>query len=207
MRDVPADRVAALAVAIVLLAAPPAARADELDPTVAASRAYFAGERAQGAAWGVTGLSSLAIGAYAYSTGDDTARGFAYPFLAVGAIQLGASVFSYISPPRRLRSYERAFAADPDAARTKEHKRMKRVVFAFDALRVTYISLMVVGSGLVIAGSRSDRDTLVGVGGGLAFQSLAMLALDSAAEDRALRYLSSLSVTVTPTSAALSIRW
>jgi hypothetical protein len=207
MRDLPADRVVALAAAALVAMAPSAARADEPDPTVAASRAYFAGERAQGVAWGATGVASLAIGAYAYSTDDDIARGLSYPFLAVGAIQLGAAVFSYISPPRRLRSYERAFAANPDEARTKERKRMKRVVVAFDALRVAYISLMVVGSGLVIAGSETERDTLVGVGGGLAFQSLAMLALDAAAEDRALRYLDSLSVTVTPTSAGLSIRW
>ena len=194
MRRLRADRVA---VAAALLVAAPA-RADDL----AASRTYFAGERAQGAAWGAVGAVGIATGAVALARGDDLARGAAYPLLAVGAIQVGAAVFSYIGPPRRLRRAETA--RDPAAWRQAEHARMKRVVVAFTALETAEISLVAVGTGLVLAGKERGSDTMIGIGGGIAFEALAMLALDGAAHARADRYLERLSIGVTGQSARIA---
>ncbi len=170
-----------------------AASGGDTEAAIAAAATYFAGERAQGAAWSAVGAVAITTGALALARGDDLARGAGYPLLAVGVIQLGAGVVSYLSPPRRSRRIRAALARDPQAI-GGELRRMRRVEFAFDALRVTEVALIAVGAGLVIGGARADRDVLVGIGGGLGFQALAMLALDAAAEDRAARYVERLSI-------------
>jgi hypothetical protein len=189
-----------LAAASVLAVASPAYAQPRWDPTDAevllAAGEYFDGEYDQAWGWTTTGAMTLAAGGFALAADDELANGAAYPLLAVGAIQLGAGVVSFISPPRRLRAARRAAATDRGATAYGhgEAKRMRRVVGFFTALRVVEVTLLVGGTGLALGGSAADDDLLVGIGGGIAFQALAMLALDSHAEERAHRYLKRLSV-------------
>jgi hypothetical protein len=202
VRGIPAHRVAAAAVAAAI-AAPDAARADDA-AVLAASTDYFAGERAQGAAWGVVGAVSVTAGALGLASDDAHARGAAIPMLSFGAIQLGAAAFSYFSPPRRLRKARAAIARDGTGYLRVERARIERIVFWFDVLKVSELALIVGGTGLALGAARAGSDTWVGVGGGLAAQGMLMLALDASAHDRALRYLDKLSIGVVPGGAAAS---
>lgn len=192
-----------------VLATAGVARADADPEVVLAAEEYFAGETRQGYAWAAVGAVSITLGSLGLASDSDLARGMGYPMLAVGAIQLGAGVVSWISPPRRLRRARAAVAVDAEAYRVAERKRMGRVVVGFRALRVAEVAMMVIGAGLAIGGARTDRDVLVGIGGGIAFQGLAMLALDAPAEGRAERYVERLSVSVAPGGVAVgwNSRW
>jgi hypothetical protein len=205
---VSASRVPAV-IAAVLLASTGVARADDDPEVLHAAEDYFTGETQQGYAWAAVGAVSITLGSLALASDSDVARGTGYPMLAVGAIQLGAGVVSWISPPRRLRRARAAVAVDPEAYRVAERKRMGRVVVGFRALRVAEVAMMVIGAGLAIGGARTDRDLLVGIGGGIAFQGLAMLALDAPAEERAARYVERLSVSIAPGGVAVgwNSRW
>lgn len=163
----------------------------------AAARDYFAGEAAQAHAWTAVGVVAITAGAFGIASDDDTARGAGYPVAIVGAIQLGAGVISYISPPRRARRAARAVAEDPAAYAAAERTRMRTVTRAFTALRIAEVALAVGGAGLAIGAAREDADFYVGLGGGIAFQAVVMLALDASAEHRAARYVERLAIGVT----------
>ena len=173
-------------------------------PALAASAEYFAGERAQGAAWGAVGVVSVTAGALLLASDDDHARGAAIPMLAFGAIQVGAAGFSFFSPPRRLRKARAAVARDAAAYQRDELKRIERVDFWFGVLEISEIVLIVGGAGLAIGAAAEGSDTWVGVGGGLVFQGTAMLALDASAHARAKRYIEKLRVAPTPGGAAVT---
>jgi len=214
VRVVPADRLTVVAL-VAALAVPARAAAADTGPAptavedaastevLDAATDYFTGERAQGAAWGAVGAIAIAGGVVALASDDDLAHGAAYPLLAVGAIQLGAGVVSYVSPPRRLRRARTAIGRDARTYAEGERRRMGKVTFAFDALRVTEVALVAIGAGLAIGGARAERDVLVGIGGGIAFQALAMLALDGVADARAARYVERLSIALGHDSAAV----
>lgn len=161
--------------------------------TAAASVEYLGGEFLQGFAWSGVGLVSIGTGIVLVTRDDEVAKGASYPVLGVGAIQLGAGIVSFISPPRRAARNAVLIAADHDGFLRDEGKRIRRVNTAFRVLAITELALVVGGVATAVIGHAKDAPTAEGVGIGLASEAAVMYVLDHFAHRRAERYAARLS--------------
>ncbi len=195
-------RAAALGIVLGAMAASGDAAADDTASTTVApvdaagmTRAmhhYFSGEKGEGVWFMTAGFSAIAAGGLLYSRRSDLARGAMYPVVAVGVLQLVVGVAVYFRTDAQVSRLDHALEVDAREYRTHELERIRRVNREFTFLKWTEIGLAAGGVGLAVVGAQTNRDTLKGIGIGLAVQSVAMLALDLLAADRAHEYTDAL---------------
>ncbi len=175
----------------------PITKADAQD----AMHAYFLGEKQQGYFWGGIGLFALSAGGYAFARRTEFSRGFAYPMMAVGLIQLAVGVVLLVRSDAQIAALDKTFGDGARGFRDAELERIRRVNRTFLILEIAEAVLIAGGIGLAGVGASRGNDTMKGVGLGLALQATAMLALDGVASHRAHIYQSALErfdVAVTP---------
>jgi hypothetical protein len=179
-----------LVIAVVLLAAPAAARADEPDRAraQAAMEDYFAGEERGGYLLVGMGVAGLIAGGWLYRTGTPVARGASYPLLGVGAIHLAAGIFVNVASARRVEKFTQQIETDPSGFVAGERTRMKGVSRQFTALEITEVVLIAGGLGAAAFGWRTDRPRWQGAGLTLALEAACTLGFDVVAARRAHDY-------------------
>lgn len=153
---------------------------------------YFAKELRGGVILVSMGAPSVAIGGGLLAQDRPLLRGFAYPMLIVGALELGGGIVFAARTPKQVRDLDRGFAQNPLLARDQELRRMRRVNRQFSLLEVVEVTLHLGGIGLSALGGGLRNETLSGVGMGLSVQSVGLLLFDVFAARRALRFTGSL---------------
>jgi hypothetical protein len=186
-----------LLAALLLVATPAAADADEVAPAIAAAdgararaamTTYFEGEIRGGYVLIGLGVAGVVAGGALYRKGTPTARGASYPLLGVGLAHAVAGIYVGIASHRRIDSFSDQIERDPSAFVAAESERMAGVSRTFTALKV--VELVLVGGGLAAAGVgwRTDRPRLRGAGLALALEATLTLGFDVVAAQRATRY-------------------
>jgi hypothetical protein len=153
---------------------------------------YFFGEKWQGPFFMGTGAAGLVIGSSLAAQDSDFMRGTGYPMIAVGALQALVGAIIFFRTDAQLARLERLLDQNPTELRARELSRIRRINLQFELLAATESLLLVGGAITATAGAARRNDLLKGVGLGLVIESVATLALDLVAAQRALRYTSSL---------------
>jgi len=175
-----------------LALAPTRAHAQSLDPEQRTMQTrmehYFEGEKTEGYVFLGLGLAAAGSSVFLYTREDRVARGAAYPIAAVSLIQIAAGAVLLVRTDGQVADLETQIAKDPAGYRRDETRRMDAVSREFTWLTWGEIALIAAGAGLGTYGALAKKDTLEGVGIGLAAQSAVMLTLDLFASARAERY-------------------
>ena len=153
---------------------------------------YFAKEMRGGIVLVAMGAPSVALGGGLLAQDRPLLRGFAYPMIIVGALELGGGILFAARAPKQVRDLENGFAKDPLVTQKQELQRMRRVNRQFSLLEVVEVTLHLGGIGMSALGGNLRNETLSGVGIGLSVQSMGLLLFDLLAAQRALRFTESL---------------
>lgn len=151
------------------------------------------GERNSVIPFATMGGATMLGGGLLLGTDSKIAQGAAWPLITLGALEvIGGLVFALRAGPH-LRHLDALLASDPQEFARLERKRVQRIRDRFQPiLLVTELVICVGGGAMATAGALSHRDTLTGVGIGLAIQGLALFLIDWAVLDRARAYATAL---------------
>lgn len=155
-------------------------------------RGYFGAEVFESWLFVGLGAATIGTGSYFFTRSDSLLLGAAGPLIGVGLIQLVVGLAVLVRTNTQVAALLALSRTDPTRFVTEESARMRVVNRNFVIYRWVELALLTVGAGLLIAGAVADQRALLGVGGGLAFQSAAMLTFDFFAERRALRWTAQL---------------
>jgi len=152
-----------------------------------------AGERLSVIPFATMGGATLIGGGLLLGTDSKLAQGAAWPLLTVGALEvIGGLVFALRAGPHQ-RHLDELLASDPQEFARVERKRVHRIRDTFQPILLIAEAAICVGGGaMATAGALAHRDTLTGVGIGLAIQGLALFLIDWAVLDRARAYATAL---------------
>ena len=177
-------------------------RADPLLPNVEAPlsldelrgdmRRYFREEKRGGAVLMTMGAPGVALGGGLLAYDSEFGRGFAYPVLIIGALEMIGGLLFYARTNRQVQKLDEGLLHDTWATRNLELKRIRRVNLEFSLIQALEITLLVGGVGMAAAGAATRNPTLSGVGVGIGVESAGLLVFDLFAGKRALRWRSSL---------------
>lgn len=156
-------------------------------------KTYFAGESAEGWAFGGLGLVSLGSATGLVLSGSDLTRGMSVPLFAVGIIQLGLAIGLFIRTPGQVASFDAQLTSSPAEYESGETTRMERVMRGFAIYKAAEVGLFFGGVALSGAGGLGKSDFALGAGLMLAAEALVMLILDFYAEGRGRVYQAALS--------------
>jgi hypothetical protein len=94
--------------------------------TQAAMESYFSGEKHGGLLLVGMGAGGLAVGGLLYLRSDagSVAKGMSYPLLGLGIAHAAAGIFVYVASDRRIETFSKSIATDPQAFTTAERTRM-----------------------------------------------------------------------------------
>lgn len=178
--------------------APGVVRADEPEGSLSTEglreelHRYFRAEKRGGAVLSGMGAPAVALGGGLLAQDRELWRGFAYPVLVIGALELIGGVIFYARTDRQVALLDRGLSTRPRGTRDAELGRMRRVNLQFSLLEGLEVTLLVGGVVLAAAGAAARSETTIGVGLGLSLQSAALLTFDLFAARRAHRYTDSL---------------
>jgi hypothetical protein len=153
---------------------------------------YFDGEEREGFAWLALGGPGLGAGIVAVSQPGDLAKGIAAPTLLLGGIHEFIGLYLLGITEGRVADLRRNFALDPRTVAAAEKVRIDGVIRGFKWLTGIEIGLAGCGAALIAVGAAGKEDFALGVGIGLAVESLVTLLLDNFAWRRAKRYAAQL---------------
>jgi hypothetical protein len=177
------------ALVVVLIAAAPTPAPSEA--LRSSQHTYFEEERAGGFAWGGAGLASLGVGIPFLLNRDPGLRAFGIPAAAFGVLEVVLGISSFFSAPARVRRFDALLdASDAQQVVSLEQPRLHTVTRAFFVFQMVELGVLATGTALGAAGYARRDDTLLGLGLGLVFESLAFLVLDEVAKRRAETYQS-----------------
>ena len=172
--------------------------------TQAAMENYFSGEKRGGLTLVGIGAGGLTAGGLLHFGSDsDVAKGMSYPLLGLGIAHVAAGIFVYVASDRRIDTFSKNIATDPQAFTTAERTRMKGVSTTFTALKIVEVVLIAGGLTTAYFAHRGDRKTLEGVGYGVAIEAGLTLGFDIIAARRAYDYRDDLAAVDTPSGTAL----
>ena len=183
-------RAAAAGVALIALATPQVARADD-DPKGALREevsAYFGREKIAARLFLGFGVASIAGGGALISRPDAFTRGAGYTMAAIGVIQAVAATAYHFSIDSRVAKLHARIAQDHVALHRDESERIRGVTSRFAIFRYTELALMATGVALAAAGEVKDKPLMKGIGLGLGVEAFVFLGLDLIAEHSAHRY-------------------
>lgn len=155
-------------------------------------RRYFAGESAEGWAFGGLGLVSLGSATGLVLGGSDLTRGMSVPLFAVGVIQLGLAIGLFLRTPGQVAGFDAQLGSAPGEYKSGETNRMERVMRGFAIYKAAEVGLFFGGVALSGVGGISRSDFALGAGLTLAAEALVMLILDFYAEGRGRVYQAAL---------------
>jgi hypothetical protein len=159
----------------------------------AVMRTDVAGERLSVIPFAAMGGATLLGGGLLLSTDSRIGQGAAWPLLTVGALEVIAGLAFALRAGSQLRRLEGLLASDPKEFARLERHRVQRIRDRFQPILLIAEAAICAGGGaMAIAGAASRRDTLTGVGIGLAIQGLALFLVDWAVLDRARAYAAAL---------------
>lgn len=149
---------------------------------------YFHGERRGGYGFASTGAASLITGGLMLASSSDLYQGMSYPMLGLGAAELVVGSVVILSAGPRIERFTEAIRVRPGEYQAEELGRMQGVSRVFRLVLVSEVIIAAGGLGLGVYGTQADRDTMAGVGFGLAIQAVLLLGQDVLASRRAGRY-------------------
>jgi len=147
---------------------------------------YFAAEKHGGVLLIALAVASLAFAGYLFAT-KSLFSAMAWPVLVLGGIELVIGLTIATRTAAQVAELETALQTKRNVAITTEVERMARVNGTFEAIKKVEVALIVVG--LVFALVRPAPATLGAVGLGIVLQCAVLLAFDTFAHHRALRYV------------------
>ena len=153
---------------------------------------YFGKELRGGLVLVGMGAPSVALGGGMLAQDRPLWRGFAFPTLIIGALELGGGILFAARTPKQVRVLDQGFAQNPQLTRDRELRRMRRVNTQFSLIEILEVSLHLGGIGMAAVGGGIRNETLTGIGLGLSVQSMGLLLFDIFAARRALRFTNSL---------------
>lgn len=151
------------------------------------------GERNSVIPFATMGVSTMLGGGLLLGTDSKIAQGAAWPLLTLGALELIGGVIFALRYGPHVRHLDALLASDPAEFARVERKRVHRIRDRFQPILLVVEAAICVGGGaMATAGALSHRDTLTGVGIGLAIHGLALFLIDWAVLDRARAYATAL---------------
>lgn len=120
-------------------------------------------------------------------------KGFAYPLLIIGFIQIIVGTTIYFRSPKDIDRVNTIILKTPEKIASEEIPRMGTVLKNFELYKWVEIALIILGSILYIKFYSSSLTFWKGLGLGLTIEATIMLALDLVAKHRATIYLEALS--------------
>jgi hypothetical protein len=151
------------------------------------------GERNSVIPFATMGAATVIGGGLLLATDSKVGQGAAWPLLTFGALEIvGGLIFALRGAPH-MRHLDALLASDPQEFARVERLRVHRIRDRFQPILLIAEAAICVGGGaMATAGALSHRDTLTGVGIGLAIQGLALFLIDWAVLDRARAYATAL---------------
>lgn len=119
-------------------------------------------------------------------------KGFAYPLLIIGFIQLMVGGIIYVRSPKDINRVNSIVIETPEKITTEELPRMKNVMKSFELYKWVELILIISGLLLFIVFFTSNLRFWKGFGLSLCIQAAIMLALDLIAANRATVYIEEL---------------
>ena len=162
---------------------------------------YLSEEKRGGLLLMAMGVPAMALGSGLLAQDRALGRGFAYPVLVVGALELLGGLVFYARTDRQRARLSAGLTARPRETIRAEQARMRRINLQFSLLEALELTLLVGGVAMAAAGAGTRQETVLGVGLGLSVQSAALLTFDLFAARRALRYTHALELTAGPSVA------
>jgi len=148
--------------------------------------AYFTAEKHGGVLLIALAAASLALAIYLFATKSPFSA-MAWPVLVLGAIELVIGVTVAGRATAQIAEIEAGLQSKRTVTITAEVERMARVNGTFELIKKVEIALIAVGVVFVIV--RPAPETLGAMGLGILLQSAVLLAFDTIAHHRALRYV------------------
>ncbi len=141
----------------------------------------------------ILGGTTALAGGLLLTTDNKIAQGAAWPLLTIGALEIiGGLIFALREGPH-TQHLDALLDSDPAEYARVERKRVFRIRDRFQPILLSVEAAICAGGGaMAIAGAVVHRETLMGVGIGLAIQGLALFLIDWAVLDRAKGYATAL---------------
>ena len=162
--------------------------------TKAQAEAYFIAEKQESLLFLIIGAIAIVTAlVFWFGIKSPLLKGVAIPLLLVGLIQtvVGYTVYSRSDAQRKDIVYK--MDLNPEAIQHQELPRMEKVMRSFVIYRWVEIALLIAGLVLIILYKNNNtKAMLLGVGIGLAIQSVLMLGADYFAEKRGADYFKGL---------------
>lgn len=159
---------------------------------------YLGQEKRGGVVLMAMGVPAVALGGGLLAQDRALGRGFAYPVLVIGALELLGGLVFFARTSRQLARLDAGLTARPLETIRAEQARMRRINLQFSLIEALEMTLLVGGIAMAAAGAGTREETLLGVGLGLSVQSAALLTFDLFAARRARRYTHALELTAGP---------
>jgi hypothetical protein len=151
------------------------------------------GERNSVIPFATMGAATMIGGGLLLATDSKVGQGAAWPLLTIGALEIIGGVIFALRYGPHVRHLDALLASDPAEFARAERKRVYRIRDRYQPiLLVTEAVICVAGGSMAAAGAVARRETLTGVGIGLAIQGLALFLIDWAVLDRARAYATAL---------------
>jgi hypothetical protein len=184
--------VASLAVALLALAAPAEARADEASgpnaQLLAASRSYYDAEVTTSFSFVAYGAVTAGAGAVSLTQSGDFAHGFGWTSLIAGGVTaLGGAAYG-VAARVRGNYYTSLAEKDPAQFKREESERIAGTNQRFALYLGSEIAETIAGIGIATYGFAAKSDLAKGIGVGAAIQGIGLFVIDAPGAGRAARY-------------------
>ncbi len=153
---------------------------------------YYDGEKLSAFVLGGFGAAAAAAGGVLVTRDTDFARGFGWPLLALGALQLVGGFVYVLQVNGEIDHYGATLARDPSAFKEEERSHIQGTTSRFVFYRLFELGLTLGGAAVAAYGFASNRDAGKGAGLGIAAVALPLLVIDSFNNARAQHYLEDL---------------
>jgi len=156
-------------------------------------RTYFTAEKSESLIFMIIGVVTITFSAYALlKWGDGFYKGFAFPVILIGIIQLVVGGTVYFRTDKQVKELEAQFTKDKKVFVDAEIPRMETVMINFSLYKKVEVGFVVIG--LILIFLTPTKEFWLGVGVGMLLQGALMLTADVFAERRGTSYQRSLSI-------------
>ena len=155
---------------------------------------YFSAEKSESLFFIVAGVIAIGLALWLWSEGHRL-KSMAFPLVAIALIQLVVGCTVFFRTDAQVAKLQQDFSTAPSEFKSAETARMTVVMKNFSLYKMTEITLLAIGIGLILL--MRQHDLALGLGAGLVIQSALMLLLDLFAETRGEDYLTALGKLVT----------